>query len=273
LRCTAALPAAVLAAGLLAPRAEAGPWTLGRGHVYAKLSYGHLSTTTLATPDGTRAEIPRFGKHEGYLYVALGLSDRVDALLSANLYRRSSLEGFGREAGLGDVRAGLQARLGRRGPWVFAVRGVVQAPTGDETKGEALLPTGSGAWEGETVASVGRSLWDGRGWTFVEAGYHFRGRRLRDGLVYGGQIGVSLGRRLLLAWNVRGLEPWESTAGEGSVASASGLGDGVTYASFGPTAIVKLGGGVSLQLDADGAVHARNLAKGTAFRIGVSYNR
>jgi len=258
---------------LIAPYAEAGPWSLGRGHLYAKLSYGYLGTTTLATPDGTLADIPRFTKHDVGLYAAYGIDDRLTGFLNALVYRRSSLRDFGAASGIGDLQAGVQAQLGRRGPWVFAVRGSVQVPTGDESLGEGLLPTGSGVWESEAVASVGRSLGGGRGWAFVEAGHQFRGKGLRDGFVYAAQVGVTAHRSVLLAWNVRGVEPYKSEPGEASLVSAAGLGDGVTYTAYGPTLIVKLDSGLSLQLDVDGAIHARNLAKGTVFRAGVSYSR
>jgi hypothetical protein len=241
--------------------------------VYVKLSYSTLRTSRLATPDGAVHDIPRFTRHDASVSVLYGVGDRLTLLGGGFAYRRLSLRDFGTESGAGDVQAGLQYQLGSRGPWSFAVRAMVQAPTGDETRGEGLLPTGSGVWEAEGAVSVGRSVAGGRGWAFLEVGHLARGRRLRDGFAYAGQVGYRIQSRVSVAWNVKGLEPYESQAGAGSLASAAGLGDGVTYAAYGPTLLVSLGRGVGLQADVEGAFHTRNLARGTAFRIGLSASR
>ena len=178
---------------LLPSLASAGPWGRPAGGVYAKIGYGYLKATELATPDGTLVPIPAFQKHEANLYVEYGLTDVLTAGLDAIVYRESSIEGFDSAGGVGDLRLGLQSRLGGAGSWLLAARGVIQAPTGDVEKGEGLLPTGSGVWEGELYLSVGRSFASGRAWTFAEAGPQFRGGGLRDGLVYNGQVGVTIG--------------------------------------------------------------------------------
>ena len=268
------VPAAVLT-GILAlgaGSATAGPWGRPRGGVYAKTSYAYLHATDLATPDGTIASIPAFGKNEASLYVAYGLSDRVTLVLDAIAYRQSGIEGFDSAGGVGDVRVGVQARVGRAGPWVFAARGTLQAPTGDETRGEGLLPSGSGVWEGDLVASAGRSFGRGQGWLFVEAGPQFRGGGLREGLVYGAQVGWRRGRVLFMA-NLRGVQPWDSTPGDASAGSAAGLGDGVTYLAVGPSVAVEVGRGLGIQVDLDGATHARNLARGPTLRVGLYWSR
>jgi len=265
--------AAAVVLVLAAARVEAGPWAQGAGRVYAKLSYGTLRTTTLATPDGTLQDIPRFTRHDATVSLVYGIDRRLTLLVAGFAHRRSSLRDFGAESGPGDVQVGLQLQIGTRGPWAFAFRGAVQAPTGDESKGEGLLPTGSGAWEGEGALSVGRSFAAGRGWAFVELGHQVRGRQLRDGLAYGGQVGYKLHPRVFAAWNLKGLEPYHRQPGAGSVASAAGLGDGVTYVAYGPTVIVALGRGFGVQVDAEGAFHTRNLARGAAYRIGLSGSR
>ncbi len=257
---------------LVAPLAHAGPWGPGQGHLYAKVSYGHLRSTELANPDGSLVEIPRFVKQEVYLYGALGLTPRLTAIASFPLVRSSDLEDFRRESGVGDVQFGLQYELGRRGPWTLALRGLAQAPTGDETLAEGLLPTGSGVWEGELRLSAGRSFAGGRLYGFVEAG-HLARELLRDALVYDAQLGWNASPRLVLAFGVRGVETWDKSARDVAIGSPVGVGDRVTYLAFGPTAIVKLGGGFSAQLDVSGQTRARNLAKGPHVSVGVSYAR
>lgn len=262
---------------LAAPAAESGPWALGRGHLYAKLSYQQLRSTTLAAPDGTRFEIPLFTKEDVGLYVAYGLSDRVAVLVNAPLVRSSDLQDqpdeLSRETGLGDLQLGLQVQLGRKGEWVFAVRGMIQAPTGDESRAQGLLPTGSGVWEGQGWIGAGRSLAGGKLYGYAEVGYEGRGGGLRDGFVYATQVGWNATSRLVLAANLRGVEPYSRRPGSRTSGSFVGVGDRVTYAAYGPTAILKLGGRISLQLDLDGAFHARNLAEGAVFRVGLSFSR
>jgi hypothetical protein len=268
--------AGVLLALACAPAAEAGPWALGRGRAYVKIGYEHLRSTTLATPDGTEFDIPAFRRDVMSLYAAYGVSDRATLLVDLPLWRSSDLaddpDELSRESGLGDAQAGLQMQLGARGGWTFAVRAALQAPTGDETRAQGLLPTGSGVWEGQAALGAGRSLAGGRGWGFAEAGPQFRGGGLRDGLVYGAQIGYRLVPRLLLAANLRGVEPWSHQAPEQALGSFVGVGDRVTYLTYGPSLIVELTPDFSLQADLEAVSRARNLAKGPVFRFGFAYH-
>lgn len=256
-----------------ASAAEAGPWAQGRGHVYLKLSVQRLRSTTLAAPDGTDFPIPRFVKQDAGLYAAIGLSDRFTLVADVPAWRSSDLEGFREESGIGDVRAGLQVQLGRSGAWVFAVRGTVQAPTGDETRAEGLLPTGSGVWEGDVVVGAGRSLAGGKGYAFFEVGPQLRGGGLRDGATYTAQIGWNVSPRVVVAANLRGVEPYSHAPRDVPLGSPVGVSDRVTYAGYGPTLIVKLGRGLGAQVDVDGAFRTRNLATGIVLRVGVSYSR
>lgn len=254
----------------LAPSVQAGPWAVGPGQVYVKVGGSYLRSTTLANPDGSQVRIPRFTKSDAQLYVALGLGPRASASVSLPAWRSSELEDFRRESGVGDVQVALQVQLAQRGPWVLATRASVQAPTGDETRAEGILPTGSGVWEGEWRLSLGRSFGGGRGWGFVEAGHQWR-ETLRDGLVYDGQLGWRLTGRLSLAWNARGLRPYDLSARDVALGSFVGVGDRVSYLAFGPSALVKLGGGFGAQIDVTGAAFERNLATGTTFSFGLSY--
>ena len=73
----------VLVILLAAPALEAGPWSAGRGHYYAKLSAQRLVSTTLAAPDGTRFDIPRFLKEDAGIFVAYGKPVKVLILAGA----------------------------------------------------------------------------------------------------------------------------------------------------------------------------------------------
>jgi hypothetical protein len=259
-----------------ATSAQAGPWPAGRGRLYAKLAYGHSSSTELAFPDGTVFEIPRFRKDEANLYLFYGLSDRSSLLVDLPL-RSSDLaddpDELRRETGVGDLKVGLQRQAWRRGPWVAALRGVLQAPTGDVERADGLQPTGSGVWEGEAVLGAGVSMAGGRVYAFAEAGYGLRGGGLRDGVVYGMQLGWNATGRLVLAANAYGVEPWSHSAPDQARGSPVGLGDRVTFLKYGPTAIVRLASGWGVQVDVEGVARARNLARGVTYRAGVLLSR
>lgn len=152
----------------------------------------------------------------------------------------------------------------------MAGRGVVQAPTGDPEKGGALLPTGSGAWEGEGVFSLTRALVSDQLTGRLEIGHHVRGKGLRDGVIYGGRLDLRAHDRLTVAWVVRGLQVYEREPGPASIASASGLGDGVTYTTFGPAVSIRVAGSTTVSLAVNRSAHARNFASGTGLRVGAT---
>jgi hypothetical protein len=154
-------------------RAEAGPWPTGKGYIYGNVAYEFLETTELATPEGVTETIPEYRLRQIGIYGAYGLTEDLTAVVDRLGFRESSIAEFESASGIEDLRAGLQVQLGKKGPWLFAARGIVQAPTGDETKGLGILPTGSGAWEGDMRFSFGRSSAGGRLYGHGEAGTSF----------------------------------------------------------------------------------------------------
>ncbi len=235
------------------------------------VGFADLRTTTLATPAGELVEIPRYTRQEVGIDGTYALTDRLTVLGSLVVYRGAAIDQFDEASGVGDLRMGLHAHVGQRRGWFMAVRGVVQAPTGDPTTGGALLPTGSGAWEGEGVFSLARALVGERLTGAVEVGHHVRGKGLRDGLIYGGRVGVRANDRVTVAWVIRGLQVYERRPGPASIASASGLGDGVTYTTFGPVASIRLAESLALNLAVNRSAHARNFATGTGVWIGATF--
>ncbi len=258
-----------MALGLLvaAGRADAGPWPTGKSRFYGNIAYEFLETTVLATPDGETQEIPEYRLHQVGFYGAYGISDQLTFVLDRLGFRSSSIAEFESASGIEDLRLGAQLQLGRSGPWLFAARGILQAPTGDETKGLGILPTGSGAWEGDLRFSFGRSSSSGRVYGYGEGGYQVRGMDLRDGFIYEGQLGWWASRRVLVMVNLRGVQPFQSEPGDGGLTSVSGLGDGVTYTVVGPSAIFELGENWGAQLEAEDAFNAKNLATGLKVRV------
>lgn len=253
--------------------AEAAPWAQGKGKLFAHTNYSHVRSTTLFAPDGTSFEIPAYVHDEFNAVVGAGLTDRLGVYVSLPVWRSSDLEDFGSESGVGDVKAGAQMQLATRGPWVLAVRAGLQAPTGDETRAGGLLPTGTGVWEGDGVLSLGRTLRSGHGWAFVEAGHQVRGGSLRDSFLYALQVGWRTGPRVSLAVGLRGVEPYDNSARLVAIGSPTGLSDRVTYTTYGPSVLVRLGGRWTLHLEAENTFHARNLATGINVRTGLTWAR
>lgn len=247
--------------------AGAGPWAVGKGRLYANFSFESLDTTRLATPDGQIQTIPEFRLRQLGFYGAFGLSERLTLIVDRVGARRTEIEDFDEASGFEDLRVGGQFQLGRAGAWELAARGVLQAPTGDETKGLGVLPTGSGVWEGEARFGAGRSWREGRVYGYGEAGHQVRGGALRDAFVYETQVGWWTHPRLLLGFTLRGVQPYRSEPGDEAIGSPAGLGDGVTYTVYAPMAIVKLGRGTGLQAEVEDVFNEVNLATGVKFRI------
>lgn len=257
-----------------ASSAWAGPWKVEPGEAYLQLGWAHLAADRLADAEGRDLDIPDFTQDELAFYGAFGFGDRWTGLLRAPLVRRSEVDGFGSASGNGDLQVGLQAQLWQRGSWHLAVRGVIQAPTGDENAGQGALPTGTGVWEAEAWASLGRSFGTGgRGYGFIELGHQTRGAGLVDGIVYRAELGRRFGRegRWLAAARLWGVEPYEDPA-DRPTASAAGLGDDVAYLALGPSLAWECSKGWALQAAIDGAASARNIALGPTVRLGVVYS-
>jgi hypothetical protein len=206
-------------------------------------------------------------------YLTYGWTDRFDVILDGVALHDSSIEDFGSASGVGDTRFGIQMKVTEKSLWVFSLKGIVQAPTGDETKGLGVLPTGSGAWEGRILFSVGRSIADGSLYAYGEGGHQFRGAGLRDGFHYEGQVGINVTDRLVLAFSIRGIQPYDSEPADFSPGSAAGLGDGTTYTNFGPSVIFRLSRNWSTQFEVEGMTNTRNIAPGTVFRLSLAYSR
>ncbi len=270
-----ALP--LLLALCVAPGLEAGPWPVGKGHVYGKLGYQRLRAQQYLAPDGTAFSIPTHAQDDLDLFVLYGVSEGLSVFGTLPVVRSSDLadqpDELRRSTGFGDLRLGLQRQLGRQGPWVLAASGLVQVPSGDETRSGGLQATGSGAWEGEAGLSAGRSWSGGRWFGFAEVGYDLRGSGLRDGFLYSAQVGWNARPSLVLIAYARGLEPFSHQAGARTPASFVGAGDRVTYLVYGGSVIVKLSRGFGLQVDLEQAGRRRNLVDGIAIRIAPFFHR
>lgn len=257
--------------------ADAGPWAAGKGKGYFRVSFQHLGSTKLVSPDGTNFTIPLFTREEVAIYGAFGLAKDWTVVVNLPVLRSSNLDDFpdelSRESGFGDIQAGIQRQLGSAGGWVFAARATVQLPTGDVERASGLLPTGSGVYEGDVVVEAGRSLGGGKGWMFVGGGPQFRGGGLRDGVVFGAQIGWKLTKTVALMGSTRGVEPFSHEAPRTARGSFAGVGDRVAYVILGPSLLWNLTKNSGLQFDAEFVAYARNLASGPVYRIGYFITR
>ena len=109
-------PLLIVALSVLMPQmASAGAWTLGKGHVWSKVTYMSQSTNEHYDNDGNVGEIPaRYKSQQLYFDVYYGLHDRIDVGIKipyiSNEFVNVSPEHpfYGapdkKDSGLGDVR-------------------------------------------------------------------------------------------------------------------------------------------------------------------------
>jgi len=262
---------------LVAAQAEAAPWALGSGRFFARAGYQGTRSTTLAAPDGTQFDIPRFVTDDLDVSLGYGLDDRFTLTANLPVLRSSDLaddpDELVRESGFGDVQVGLEAQLLRRGLWAFGARILVQAPTGDAERADGLQPTGSGVWEGDLAFSAGTPLWNGKGFALVEVGYRYRGGGLEDAFIFSTQIGYLPTPRVTLAMGLRGNQPFAYPDGFVGGGALTGVGNGVTYVNYGPSVTIKIAAALGLELGVEGTFHARNIATGTLFRAALTFSR
>lgn len=254
-----------LCGALGATSVSAGPWPQAPGTLFAKLSGSALTADELATRDGDSLAIPTYRRQELDLYLQAPLGARWTFIAALPLYRYSEIAGFDEAGGVGDVTAGVQVLLAQPGSWLLAARLLAQAPTGDETQSQGILPTGSGVWEGELVLSVGRSFSGGTGYGFAEVGQRTRGGGFADSLVWRGELGLRAGARWQLAARAWGQDAAEPDSAD--IGSPSGFGDGVSFVALGPSITRDLSGPWAAQLEVDFALDGRNIALGPTFRL------
>jgi len=286
---------------LTASDARANPWTRAQGGHYVNLSYGTIGATSYHAAGGESVPIGNaYRQHSLGLYGEVGILDRwLTGVVDATLYRRSSLEGQGYVHGLGDLRLGLRSGLLVE-PLRLTAGVLVGIPTGDarpQASGDAgadliaaSLPTGDGEPDVELTLSAGKgfggpgTFWPLRHYAIAEAGYWVRTRSrasgvgspsgdFADAVNWRAEIGVNLPWAVIeRVWFIGRIFGSESLADEDEARLGfSGLGNGVSFRSYGLEVYARLWRGLGLSFSRDGAWFAQGIAAGAQYRVALSW--
>lgn len=277
---------------LIPSLASAHAWTRDAGTAYVNLTYSRIAAKRVFGPDGRTLPIVPYTQQVVGLYGEVGLATRyLTATVEATLFRHNALAGQGATLGVGDFRLGVWTGLVAQ-PVRLSIGWTVGIPSGDsqararasdprDTEAQAIarsLPLGDGEWDIESRVSLGYSFggkprYPLRHYLLIEAGYWARSGGFADSFVYRIELGVQLPWRVLdRIWVIERLAGVESFASNRDAArDASGLGNGVTYASPGLEVAVRIHRGLGALAGLDTAIRARSVAAAAQFKVGLSY--
>lgn len=176
---------------LCAAPATAQAWTMPRGDVYAKLTYGHVSAAEQYTFDGRTApyfmgvDADAFRDRSLYLYTEAGLTDDVTLVLMLPYKRMFVEDGAFRYRTYAFGTASVGARLnllsllgGEASGNALALNAAVLLPTGYTRN---YTPSaGAGQVDAQAALGYGRSFWPLP--AYAQAGVGYRHRTTAYGL-------------------------------------------------------------------------------------------
>jgi hypothetical protein len=281
----------ILLIALFAPSlAHAQAWTRDLGSGYVNVTVSGVSSDSLYGPDFERSTLPStYSQIILNLYGEIGLIDRwLTLTLSSELLRRSQLVDQGATLGLGDSRVGLWTGL-IADPVRLTLGVDVGIPTGDPDPSAGddaddqareiarSLPTGDGELDIEPRLvfgwSFGGDLWPLLHYVSASVGYAIRTEGFDDAITYALELGIKIPLpvldRIWLTARFFGVESFASN--EQAARGAVGLGNGVTYTSFGFGLHAELWGGFGALFAVDTAFRARSIVSAIPIRGGLFY--
>jgi hypothetical protein len=279
----------LLALAIAAP-AHAGPWVREPGRFFVNTSYARIATQKLFAPDFKVVPIAPYEQHLWTFYGEIGVTPWLMATVDGTVLRYNELTGQGATLGPGDWRFGFWTPIVRK-PLRLAFALTIGAPTGDARpsagKGASAiaeetarsLPTGDGETDVDLRLSLGYSWggvrrWPVRQYLVAEAGYWVR-TAFHDSFVWRLEVGTQFPWRVVdrfwVIWRIHGVESFASN--DEAAMNATGLGDGVTYVSYGITLFGRIWKGLGASIGADSALRARSVPAAAQLFVGLSYER
>ena len=273
---------------LFAPsRADAQAWIRDPGSFYANLSYRYLPANQLFGADGNTVDSADFAQHTVGFYGEVGIIERwLMVTLESELFRRNVLLDQGAVTGLGDTQISAWTGVLVE-PFRLSFGASLGIPTGDsspDADGDqdeiargvaAVLPTGDGEVDVTLQFAAGHGFRIGDAVDMFAQGllgYAIRTQGFTDQIVYRAEVGVrpvAEGfNRILLILRVHGRALLGDAANTTGVA---GVGDGVSYAAFGPELVVRVWEGLSLGAGVDSAFAATNVPAGLNWKFSLAY--
>ena len=292
-------PLLIIALSILLPQmASAGAWTLGKGHVWSKITYMSLSTNEHYDNDGNASEIPaRYKSQQVYFDVYYGLNDRIDVGVKipyiSNEFVDVSPEHpfYGapdkKDSGLGDIRGVAKINLVNSADLVGTLKLGFKAPMGEYREVPEALSITGGQWDFEVVAQLGRSFYPVPVYGNVDLGYRLRGeyadpnpgdaggvdRTYTPGaeFVFNAEAGYSPMDKLLVALKYESIigAEYDTINNPPAGSKVETLNQSVAYLA--PTVLVGLHPSVSLEAQARMTVSGSRYFAGSTYGVGLSF--
>ncbi len=269
---------------LLASSASAQAWTRDQGSGYVNLNYRLIAADEIYDPDGNERSIPDYKQHAIGIYGEVGVIDRYLTLtFDGELYRRNVLEDMGATQGLGDLRVGAWTGV-LTAPFRLALGVQLGLPTGDDSPSvddpaanliAASLPTGDGEYDVTFRSAIGHSFTAGSLFGFYvqgNLGYALRTKGFTDQIVYGAEFGTRITKpvidRFLLILRLVGTESLDTGA---AISGFAGLGDGVSFTSYGVELAARVWSTFHLSAGVESAFRGANVPSAPAYKFAASY--
>ena len=283
---------------LLPQMASAGAWTLGKGHVWSKITYMSLSTNEHYGNDGNVGEIPaRYKSQQLYFDVYYGLHDRIDVgikipYISNEFVDVSPEHPFSgasdkKDSGLGDVRGIAKINLVQSADLVGTLKLGFKAPVGEYREVPEALSITGGQWDFDVVAQLGRSFYPVPVYANVDLGYRLRGeytdpnpsdaggvdRTYTPGaeFVFNAEAGYSPMDKLLVALKYESIigAEYDTINNPPAGSKVETLNQSVSYLV--PTVLVGFHPNLSLEASARMAVSGSRYFAGPTYAVGLSF--
>ena len=283
---------------LLPQMASAGAWTLGKGHVWSKITYMSLSTNEHYDNDGNVGEIPaRYKSQQVYFDVYYGLNDRIDVgvkipYISNEFVDVSPDHPFSgapdkKDSGIGDIRGVAKINLVNSADLVGTLKLGFKAPMGEYREVPEALSITGGQWDFDVVAQLGRSFWPVPVYGNVDLGYRLRGeytdsnpndaggvdRTYTPGaeFVFNAEAGYSPMDKLLVALKYESIigAEYDTINNPPAGSQVETLNQSVSYLA--PTVLVGLHPNVSLEAQARMTVSGSRYFAGSTYGVGLSF--
>lgn len=292
-------PLLIVALSVLMPQmASAGAWTLGKGHVWSKITYMSLSTNEHYDNDGNVGEIPaRYKSQQVYFDVYYGLNDRIDVGIKipyiSNEFVDVSPEHpfYGapdkKDSGIGDIRGVTKINLVNNADLVGTLKLGFKAPMGEYREVPEALSITGGQWDFDVVAQLGRSFYPVPVYANVDLGYRLRGeytdsnpsdaggvdRTYTPGaeFVFNAEAGYSPMGKLLVALKYESIigSEYDTINNPPAGSQVETLNQSVAYLA--PTVLVGLHPNVSLEAQARMTVSGSRYFAGSTYGVGLSF--
>ena len=270
-------------------------WTQKQGSGYFKLNQSSIRASQFFNPNGDLIDITTTSVYSTVLYGEYGLSDRLTALVNAQLFVRSTINELESRAdgtiipgdefnGLGEIQLGLKYGILTSGPIVVAASGQVKLPSGESVGGDSeLLQSGDGAWGAIGMVHASHSFYPQPFYANLSVGYQWRGTAdlayssglvtvdYDDAFVWGGELGWTPTTNWALALKWTQVQPFEAEAAEGLTGSSSIFGNRLTYFAIIPEVNYITPKKWGFSASAGGVFSAKNILAAPSFNLGVFY--